>query len=39
MKTRVAPYQYPRKVEFVTELPLTATGKIVRKDLRERERA
>ena len=39
VKTRVAPYQYPRKVEFVTELPLTATGKIVRKDLRERERA
>lgn len=38
VKTRVAPYQYPRQVEFVTELPLTATGKIVRKELRERER-
>ncbi len=39
VKTRVAPYQYPREVEFVSELPLTATGKIVRKTLRERERA
>lgn len=37
VKTRVAPYQYPREVEFVTELPLTATGKIVRRTLRERE--
>jgi acetyl-CoA synthetase len=39
VKTRVAPYQYPREVEFVAELPLTATGKIVRKTLRERELA
>jgi acetyl-CoA synthetase len=39
VKTRVAPYQYPREVEFVTELPLTATGKIIRKELRERARA
>ena len=39
VKTRVAPYQYPREVEFVAELPLTATGKIVRKTLREQERA
>ena len=39
VKTRVAPYQYPREVEFVTELPMTATGKIVRKTLREQERA
>jgi acetyl-CoA synthetase len=28
---------HPREVEFVAELPLTATGKIVRKALRERE--
>ncbi len=34
---RLAAYQYPREVEFVTELPLTATGKIRRKDLRNRE--
>ena len=37
VKTRVAPYQYPREVEFVSELPMTATGKIVRRELRERE--
>jgi acetyl-CoA synthetase len=39
VKTRVAPYQYPRDVEFVMELPLTATGKIVRRTLRDQERA
>ena len=37
VKTRVAPYQYPREVEFVSELPMPATGKIVRRELRERE--
>ncbi|KPF73148.1 AMP-dependent synthetase [Bosea sp. AAP35] len=37
VRERLAAYQYPRLVEFVTELPLTATGKIRRKDLRERE--
>lgn len=29
--------QYPREVEFVTELPMTATGKIIRRELRQRE--
>lgn len=29
--------EVPRQVELVTELPLTATGKIRRKALRERE--
>lgn len=38
VKTRLAPYQYPRDVEFVSELPMTATGKIIRNTLRERER-
>ena len=37
VRVRLAAYQYPREVEFVTELPLTATGKIMRKDLRNRE--
>jgi len=37
VRDRLAAYQYPREVEFVTELPLTATGKIRRKDLRDRE--
>ena len=33
-KTRLAPYKYPRWVQFVTELPKTATGKIQRYKLR-----
>jgi benzoate-CoA ligase len=37
VKDRLAPYKYPRFVEFVSELPKTATGKIQRFRLRERE--
>ena len=37
VKDRLAPYKYPRQIEFVTELPKTATGKIQRFKLRERE--
>jgi benzoate-CoA ligase len=35
VKDRLAPYKYPRVIEFVTELPKTATGKIQRFKLRE----
>ena len=34
VKTRLAAHEYPREVEFVTELPLTTTGKILRRELR-----
>jgi benzoate-CoA ligase family protein len=34
---RLAPYKYPRWIEFVTDLPKTATGKIQRFKLRQRE--
>jgi len=34
VKDRLAPYKYPRWVEFVSELPKTATGKIQRFKLR-----
>lgn len=34
IKTRLAPFKYPRWVEFVAELPKTATGKIQRFKLR-----
>ncbi|MCD6076106.1 MAG: putative benzoate-CoA ligase, partial [Ramlibacter sp.] len=34
VKTRLAPYKYPRWIEFVPELPKTATGKIQRFKLR-----
>ena len=37
MKERLAPYKYPRLIEFVAELPKTATGKIQRFKLRERD--
>ncbi len=37
VKDRLAPYKYPRFIEFVAELPKTATGKIQRYKLRERE--
>ncbi len=39
VKVRLAPHKYPRQLEFVSELPKTATGKIQRFRLRERERA
>lgn len=37
VKEKLAPYKYPRFIEFVTELPKTATGKIQRFKLRELE--
>ncbi|XP_074063224.1 acyl-coenzyme A synthetase ACSM1, mitochondrial-like isoform X2 [Macrotis lagotis] len=39
VKKVTAPYKYPRKVEFVPDLPKTITGKIKRSQLRERETA
>ena len=35
VRDRLAAYQYPRAVEFVDSLPMTATGKIIRRELRE----
>jgi len=37
VKERLAPYKYPRFIEFIDQLPKTATGKIQRFRLRERE--
>ncbi|TAG84616.1 MAG: benzoate-CoA ligase family protein [Burkholderiales bacterium] len=37
VKDKLAAYKYPRSIEFVNELPKTATGKIQRFKLRERE--
>lgn len=39
VKERIAPYKYPRWIEFVPDLPKTATGKLQRFRLREREAA
>lgn len=37
VKSVTAPYKYPRKIEFVDELPKTVSGKIRRIELRDRE--
>ena len=36
-KERIASYKYPRIIEFVDSLPMTATGKILKKELRKLE--
>ncbi|MDG2794798.1 acyl--CoA ligase, partial [Vibrio parahaemolyticus] len=37
VKELTAPYKYPRKIEFVDELPKTISGKIRRIELRKQE--
>lgn len=37
VKTRLAAHEYPREIEFVNELPMTATGKIMRRELKKLE--
>ncbi|MBY0222345.1 acyl--CoA ligase [Mammaliicoccus sciuri] len=37
VKQLTAPYKYPRKIEFLEELPKTASGKIMRVELRKKE--
>jgi 2-aminobenzoate-CoA ligase len=37
VKATIAPYKYPRELEFVAALPKTATGKLQRFSLRERD--
>lgn len=36
VKVRLAQYSYPREVAFLEELPMTVTGKVIRKDLKAR---
>jgi acetyl-CoA synthetase len=36
-RTRLAAYEYPRHMEFLPDLPVTATGKIMRRVLRQRD--
>jgi long-chain acyl-CoA synthetase len=38
-KERMADYKYPRNIEFMEELPKTATGKFLRRELRDAARA
>ena len=37
VRDRLAAHEYPREIEFVEKLPMTATGKIIRRELRESE--
>jgi len=37
VKNSIAPYKYPRSIEFVTVLPRTETGKLQRFRLREQK--
>jgi acetyl-CoA synthetase len=36
VRARLAPYQYPREIEFIDALPMTTTGKVQRRLLRAR---
>jgi acetyl-CoA synthetase len=38
VRDRLAAHEYPREIEFVEKLPMTATGKIIRRELRELEK-
>jgi acetyl-CoA synthetase len=39
VRGRLAPYEYPKEIEFIDALPMTTTGKVQRKELRRREEA
>jgi acetyl-CoA synthetase len=36
VKTRLSAHEYPREVEFVSSMPMTTTGKVIRRELRAR---
>jgi acetyl-CoA synthetase len=38
VKIRLAAHEYPREIEFVDALPMTTTGKVIRRELRARAR-
>jgi len=38
VRQHLAPYEYPKEIEFIDALPMTTTGKVQRKVLRDRER-
>jgi acetyl-CoA synthetase len=39
VKSLLAPYEYPKEIEFVDALPMTTTGKVQRRILRLQEEA
>ncbi|MEO8187514.1 MAG: AMP-binding protein, partial [Burkholderiaceae bacterium] len=38
VRGKLAPYEYPKEIEFISELPMTTTGKVQRRVLRELEK-
>jgi acetyl-CoA synthetase len=38
VKRQLAAHEYPREVAFVDELPMTTTGKVIRRELRDMAR-
>jgi len=36
VKTRLSAHEYPREVTFIDALPMTTTGKVIRRRLRQR---
>jgi acetyl-CoA synthetase len=39
VRKHLAPYEYPKEIEFIDKLPMTTTGKVQRRLLRDRENA
>ncbi|MBI5717119.1 MAG: AMP-binding protein [Burkholderiales bacterium] len=39
VRARLAPYEYPKEIEFIESLPMTTTGKVQRRVLRLQEEA
>ena len=37
VRGKLAPYEYPKEIEFIDSLPMTTTGKVQRRVLRMRE--
>jgi acetyl-CoA synthetase len=36
VRTRLSAHEYPREVAFIDEMPMTTTGKVIRRLLREK---
>ena len=36
VRTRLSAHEYPREIAFIPEMPMTSTGKVIRRLLRER---
>ena len=36
VRTRLSAHEYPREIAFIDDMPLTTTGKIIRRELRQR---